>query len=42
MWYKIDITDNIITVRNLSSEEQKEILLNKISEIRECIKKIKE
>lgn len=29
-----------VQIRNLSSEEQKEILLNKISEIRECIKKI--
>lgn len=28
-----------VQIRNLSSEEQKEILLNKISEIRECIKK---
>lgn len=29
-----------VQIRNLSSEEQKEILLNKISEIRECLQKI--
>lgn len=29
-----------LKIRNLSNEEQKEILLNKISEIRECLQKI--
>lgn len=29
-----------VQIRNLSIEEQKEILLNKISEIRECLQKI--
>ena len=28
-----------LKIRNLSNEEQKEILLNKISEIRECLQK---